>query len=68
MMKEQDGSGFSPDSLFSKSCLSLFSLSAQHQPVGSMATVNDASSDWGQGSPVSEQGPNRVEQSPTVFR
>lgn len=68
MMKKQDGSVFSPDSLFSKSCPNLFSLNAQHRSVGSVATVNDASSDWGQGSPVSEQGPDRVEQSPTVFR
>lgn len=47
MMKEEDGSGFSPDSLFSKSCPSLFSLIAQHRSVGSVATVNAASLDRG---------------------
>lgn len=56
MRKEPDGSGFSPDSLFSKSHPSLFSVNAQHRSVGSVATVNDASSDQGQGGPVSEQG------------
>lgn len=45
MTKEQNGSGFHPDSVVKQFCLSPFFLGAQHWSVGSVVTVDSVSSD-----------------------